>query len=196
MRVLNIRGFCEGNNPDVGAFKPAQENKAYPLGTLFRTGADSSALLVFSPQESVQLLAGTEVVAATPDKNPDGRVVRLVAGLGTRAVDRTDDDYTRLIALNEPELRPETNFGAIARHAQRRMDALDLVENRVVTGPFADLVADNNDFPQELFTTREQPGLPPFLTFDGLLKETSFVNQMRAILECLHAAYPQGQRLR
>lgn len=80
VRVLNIRGFCEVNNPDVGAFKPAQENKAYPLGTLFRTGADSSALLVFSPQESVQLLAGTEVVAATPDKNPDGRVVRLVAG--------------------------------------------------------------------------------------------------------------------
>ena len=116
-------------------------------------------------------------------------VVRLVAGLGTRAVDRSDDDYTRLIALNEPELRPETNFGAIARHAQRRMDALDLTANRVVTGPFADLIVDNDDFPQDLFTTREQPGLPPFLTFDGLLKETAFVSQMRAILECLHTAY-------
>ena len=44
--------------------------------------------------------------------------MRLVAGLGTRAVDRADDDYTRLIALDAPELRPETSFGAIARHAQ------------------------------------------------------------------------------
>jgi pyruvate,water dikinase len=68
-------------------------------------------------------------------------VVRLVAGLGTRAVDRADDDYTRLIALNEPELRPETSFGAIARHAQRRMDSLDLERNAVVSGPFAELVA-------------------------------------------------------
>lgn len=74
-------------------------------------------------------------------------VVRLVAGLGTRAVDRADDDYTRLIALNEPELRPETNFGAIARRAQRRMDALDLDENKVITGPFVELVDGEEDFP-------------------------------------------------
>ncbi len=116
-------------------------------------------------------------------------VIRLVAGLGTRAVDRTDDDYTRLIALNEPDLRPETNFGAIARHAQRRMDALDLDENRIVTGAFADLVKDEADFPLELFTTREQPGHPPFLTFDGMLKKTSFVSDMSTVLGRLQAAY-------
>ena len=116
-------------------------------------------------------------------------VVRLVAGLGTRAVDRTDDDYTRLIALNEPDLRPETNFGAIARHAQRRMDALDLQENKVVTGSFAELVGTESDFPLDLFTTRERPDRPPFLTFDGLLKKTPFVEDMRTILGHLDAAY-------
>jgi hypothetical protein len=116
-------------------------------------------------------------------------VVRLVAGLGTRAVDRTDDDYTRLVALNAPDLRPETNFGAIARHAQRRMDALDLQDNRMVTGPFADLVRGEKDFPLDLFTSREQPDRPAFLTFDGLLKETTFVADMRALLGRLDAAY-------
>lgn len=116
-------------------------------------------------------------------------VVRLVAGLGTRAVDRTDDDYTRLIALNAPDLRPETNFGAIARHAQRRMDALDLQENEVVTGPFAELAGAEADFPIDLFTTRERPDRPPFLTFDGLLEKTPFVGDMRTMLGELHAAY-------
>jgi hypothetical protein len=116
-------------------------------------------------------------------------VVRLVAGLGTRAVDRADDDYTRLIALNAPELRPETNFGAIARHAQRRMDAIDLEQNRIVTGPFAELTEGEEDFPLELFTTREQPDRPPFLTFDGLLKKTSFVDTLRTLLDNLQAAY-------
>ena len=115
-------------------------------------------------------------------------VIRLVAGLGTRAVDRSDDDYTRLVALNEPELRPETTFGAIARHAQRRMDALDLQSNEVVSGPFAEMVADACNFPLALFTSREEPGKPAFLTFDPLLK-TPFVAVMREIIACLHAAY-------
>ena len=116
-------------------------------------------------------------------------VVRLVAGLGTRAVDRADDDYTRLIALNEPDLRPETSFGAIARHAQRRMDALDLDANEVITGPFADLVREESDFPFALLTRSEQPGGPAFLTFDGLLQTTSFVADMRGMLGCLQTAY-------
>lgn len=116
-------------------------------------------------------------------------VVRLVAGLGTRAVDRADDDYTRLIALGAPELRPETSFGAIARHAQRRMDTLDLRENKVVTGPFAELVRGQADFPHALFTTREADDRPAFLTFDGLIADTDFVADVRAVLAALHAAY-------
>jgi hypothetical protein len=116
-------------------------------------------------------------------------VVRLVAGLGTRAVDRADDDYTRLVALNAPELRPETHFGAIARHAQRRMDTLDLQANAVVTGPFAELVKGQADFPADLFTTREAQDRPPFLTFDGLIARTDFVSDLRTVLATLHAAY-------
>ena len=80
VRVMNIQGVCEVNNPDVGQFAPAQNDKAYPLGTAFRTGLGSSAILVFSAQESVQLLASTEVIAACPDKKPEARIVRLVSG--------------------------------------------------------------------------------------------------------------------
>jgi pyruvate,water dikinase len=116
-------------------------------------------------------------------------VIRLVAGLGTRAVDRTDDDYTRLVALNAPELRPETNFGDIARHAQRRMDALDLDADRIVRGPFAEMVREQADFPLELFTTCEEAGKPAFLTFDRLLRNTHFVADLRDMLATLHAAY-------
>ncbi len=116
-------------------------------------------------------------------------VLRLVAGLGTRAVDRSDDDYTRLIALNAPSLRPEDNFGAIARHAQRRMDTLDLQGNQVVSGPFAQYVSEQTDFPMALFTSRESPERPAFLTFDGLVAETGFVPDMRQMLHTVHAAY-------
>lgn len=116
-------------------------------------------------------------------------VIRLVAGLGTRAVDRADDDYTRLVALNAPELRPETNFGEIARHAQRRMDAIDLETGQVVRGPYASMVSEQTDFPFEFFTTREEAGKPAFLTFERLLRDTAFVADMRELLSTLRSAY-------
>ena len=45
------------------------------------------------------------------DIDPKAGFLRLVFGLGTRAVDRTGDDYTRLVALNDPGRRPETAEG-------------------------------------------------------------------------------------
>ncbi len=116
-------------------------------------------------------------------------VIRLVAGLGTRAVDRADDDYTRLVALNAPELRPETSFGDIARHTQRRMDALDLEANRITSGPFTEMVKEQEGYPLGLFTTREDAGRPAFLTFERLLGETPFVADMREMLDQLQSAY-------
>jgi hypothetical protein len=42
--------------------------------------------------------------------------VRLVWGLGTRAVDRVGNDFPRLIALSHPLLRPSTNPKLIRRY--------------------------------------------------------------------------------
>ena len=50
------------------------------------------------------------IEASGEGANPKAGVMRLVFGLGTRAVDRADDDYTRLVALNAPARRPEANF--------------------------------------------------------------------------------------
>ena len=116
-------------------------------------------------------------------------VVRLVAGLGTRAVDRHDDDYTRLMALNTPGLRPENNFGAIVKYAQRRMDALDFDQNRVVAAPLDEIIGDGRDFPLDLFISHEGHDSPAILTFDGLLERTTLVADLRFILGRLHRAY-------
>ena len=73
------------------------------------------------------------------------------------------------------------------------MDALDLQQNRLVSGPFAELVMGADDFPFALFTSRdtshERGEGPAFLTFDGLVSRTGFVDDMRALLATLHAAY-------
>ena len=127
-----------------------------------------------------------------PRIDPKAGVVRLVFGLGTRAVDRADDDYTRLVALNAPHLRPETNFDDICDNAQRRMDALDLETNRFTSAHFLDILNDARDLPLDLFLSEQcVPDQPSrrALTFDGLLRETGFVDDQREILAQLELAY-------
>jgi hypothetical protein len=129
------------------------------------------------------------------DIDPKAGVLRLVFGLGTRAVNRFDDDYTRIVALNAPNRRPESNFEEIRQYAQRRIDYLDLEANQLVSGYFADATRDASDLPLELFTStdrrqQEIRGAQTWvLTFDKLLSETDFVKDMRDILADLQSAY-------
>lgn len=133
--------------------------------------------------------------------DPAAGVVRLVFGLGTRAVDRIDDDYTRVVALNAPELRPESGFDQVRRYAQRRVDVLDLAANRLLTKDFIDVLAECPSLPIDMFASRDEeverrasetgkPYAPAWvLTFERLLSETPFARDMRDMLRSLEQAY-------
>lgn len=128
--------------------------------------------------------------------DPKAGVVRLVFGLGTRAVDRSDDDYTRIVAMNAPERRPESNFDQVCQYAQRRMDYLDLEANQLVSGEFDDLQrACSADLPMALFASEDRSRRDSgsqsrlVLTFDGLLSDTDFVAKLRSVLAGLERAY-------
>lgn len=79
-RLFNCQGSCEVNNPDVKAFQPALSNKAYPMGTVVRTGAGGGVIVAFSAQESLQVLENSEVLVGVPENCPDGRLVCLHSG--------------------------------------------------------------------------------------------------------------------
>ena len=138
--------------------------------------------------------------------DPEAGMLRLVFGLGTRAVDRSDDDYTRLVALNAPERRAESDFDMVRRHAQRKVDVIDLEGNLVVSTDFPAAAQRSPKLPLRLFASRDAqlerltrerraPGSSPsrvfswVLTFDELLSNTSFVDDMRDMLRVLHDAY-------
>jgi hypothetical protein len=127
--------------------------------------------------------------------DPKAGVVRLVFGLGTRAVDRSDDDYTRIVALNAPNRRPEANFDEVREHAQQRVDYLDLEANQLVSGYFTDLVTAHPELPLEMVASRgatqerHRSQAAWVLTFDRVLTDTRFVEDMRGILTTLQGAY-------
>jgi pyruvate, water dikinase len=133
--------------------------------------------------------------------DPAAGMVRLVFGLGTRAVDRSDDDYTRVVALNEPTRRPESDAEEIRQYSQRRVDVIDLDASQLVSYEFSRILERNPDLPVELFADEDrelarlaaESNLPAasawLLTFDSLLSETPFVADMREMLSILHGAY-------
>ncbi len=133
--------------------------------------------------------------AWSPDIDPHAGVLRLVYGLGTRAVERVDDDYTRVVALNAPMRRPEADFDAICRHSQRRVDYIDLDADALCCGDFQTLALTGGDAPISLFASLD-PGADGatgsaywFLTFEDVLARTAFVADMRAILSTLQRVY-------
>jgi hypothetical protein len=136
------------------------------------------------------------------DIDPDAGMLRLVFGLGTRAVDRSDDDYTRLVALNAPQRRPEANIDEVRQYAQRRVDVLEFDANQVSSLGFQEVVERaGKQLPLEMFASRDTAmeqraqdvgikGVFPWvLTFEKLFAETDFVANMRQMLAVLQAAY-------
>lgn len=133
--------------------------------------------------------------------DPEAGLLRLVFGLGTRAVDRADDDYTRVVALNAPDRRPESSFDKIRQYAQRRVDVLDLEANQLVSSDFPEVVQQDAKIPLRLFASRDEQVdrqarergqrdvFSWILTFDELLAETPFVDEMRLMLATLRDAY-------
>ena len=69
--------------------------------------------------------------------------MRLVWGLGTRAVERLGDDFPRLVALSHPNLQPDDSPEAIAYYSQRKVEVIDLQENRKVTLPVREVLKRN-----------------------------------------------------
>lgn len=134
-------------------------------------------------------------------KREDG-FLRLVTGLGTRAVNRVGEDYPRLVFLSHPTLRPETTPEAITHYAQHLIDAIDLDRNQVTTLTPAELFADDYPPLRYLASLREDDGLMPIrslgprlgrdrlvLTFETLLARTDFAAGMRVILQRLEHQY-------
>jgi hypothetical protein len=121
------------------------------------------------------------------DINPGAGMLRLVVGLGTRAVDRVEGDYPRIVSLDQPLLVPHADPENRRRFTQHDVDVLDLAQNTWRTVPLTDLREEALTLPLDLFAERDNAGW--LVTFDRLLTETGFATTMRKLLQTLEQAY-------
>jgi hypothetical protein len=128
--------------------------------------------------------------------------LRIVWGLGTRAVDRVANDYPRMVALSHPQLRPEGGAEEIKRYSQRFIDLIDLADNQLKTLPISEVLSvdypsvrflasvDKEGYLQPMFSqSRDIDPQKMVLTFETLLKDTTLVPLMKAILKKLERRY-------
>ncbi len=113
--------------------------------------------------------------------DPKAGMLRLVLGLGTRAVNRVENDYPRIVALDDPLLKAHSGLNDARRFSQHDVDPLNLEENRFQSLPLEQVVREELDARLDLVGTRDMEaadrlralGRPEtdswILTFDELL---------------------------
>ncbi|ANA40998.1 hypothetical protein A2G06_12750 [Geobacter anodireducens] len=137
----------------------------------------------------------------SPRLKRDDGLCRLVPGLGTRAVDRISNDYPVLLSPGQPALRVNVTPDEIRRYSPAKVDVINLQDRVFETVPLDRLLhGHGRDIPHlshlisayrdgqichiptmELHLNRDEM----VATFDGLVKRTPFIRQIKAILQAL-----------
>jgi hypothetical protein len=138
----------------------------------------------------------------SPQIRREDGFIRLVWGLGTRAVDRVGNDYPRLVALSHPLLHPTSSTQEIRHYSQQYVDLINLEDNKFESPPVETVLdshypllrylvqIDQGGYLTPLRTSILEGGIQQLvLTFDGLLRRTPFAARMRTILQLLEKNY-------
>jgi predicted nucleotidyltransferase len=130
-------------------------------------------------------------------------LIRMVVGLGTRAVDRIGDDYPIIISPGKPNISVYTEVNEYIRYSPHKIDLINLDTNKFETVDLRNLLKEAGDkipFVNLLFSIVEEHhlrkpvgiGINPkeqelVVTFDNLFNGTNFIDVINKILKLLES---------
>ncbi len=133
--------------------------------------------------------------------DPKAGMLRLVLGLGTRAVDRVEGDYPRIVALDEPMKLPLKGHEDLRRFSQKDIDLINVTDNSLQSLPLSRVIREGinlnleqyGELDREAIDRLRERGRPPqqlwLLTFEHLLTRTVFPKMMHDLLKAIETAY-------
>ncbi|HQK79949.1 MAG TPA: PEP/pyruvate-binding domain-containing protein, partial [Syntrophales bacterium] len=133
--------------------------------------------------------------------DPRAGMLRIVFGLGTRAVNRVENDYPRIVALDAPLVKPHGALEDIRRFSQHDVDVLNLEDNRFHSLSLSQVVGEGLDARLDLIGVRDTEAaerlratgrrVPDLwvLTFDEFMTATPFTEIMSRMLKTLEEVY-------
>jgi predicted nucleotidyltransferase len=132
-------------------------------------------------------------------------LLRIVPGLGTRAVDRISDDYPAMISPGKPELRVNSTIEEKIRYSPKKLDVINLKTGKFETIELSGLLEESgNDYPfinnivsevddKHLRTPRmighDYKKNLHIATFEGLTSKTTVVSDIKILLDLFKEKY-------
>ncbi|MCD7826534.1 MAG: PEP/pyruvate-binding domain-containing protein [Clostridiaceae bacterium] len=132
--------------------------------------------------------------------DPCAGMLRLVMGLGTGAVDRTQGSYPRLVSLDMPRATAATTIAEKHQFSQRKVDLINTVSGEVEHSSLA-VIADKmpeylkrilleHDYEAEsAFRERGQRREVYFISCEGLVRKQELMDMMRDCMAVIQDAY-------
>ncbi len=133
-------------------------------------------------------------------RREDG-LIRMVPGLGTRAVDRVPDDYPILVVPGQPNLRINQAIDEVMRYSPKKLDVINMETHTLETVEMEELLRECGArypaFDRVFSVLREEMLQRPVgllfdterdelvATFEGLISKTPFLKQFDAIMKSL-----------
>ncbi|MCP4546526.1 MAG: pyruvate, phosphate dikinase [bacterium] len=170
------------------------------MGILIQEVVGKQAGKYFLPAFAGVAFSNNEFRWSPRIKREDG-IIRLVPGLGTRAVDRISDDYPILLVPGKPYLRANVALDEIIRYSPRMADVINLETETFETIELEELLRETGaDYPgfnavfskeEEGILNRVSPLLTDFdkdhliPTLEGQLADNKFLASMGNILKLL-----------
>ncbi|MCM8776488.1 MAG: PEP/pyruvate-binding domain-containing protein, partial [Candidatus Omnitrophica bacterium] len=133
--------------------------------------------------------------------NPRAGLLRIVFGLGTRAVNRIEGDYPRIVALDNPLRKPYADMQDVRKFSQHEVDLINTEKNILENLAFSKIVEEQEYKPLERVAVRdydaarmmgERGGTDKeywILTLDPVFSDHSLVDSFRQILKTLESQY-------
>lgn len=133
--------------------------------------------------------------------DPKSGMLRAVFGLGTRAVNRVDGDYPRMVALDAPLRRPYAETEDLRKFSQHQVDVINTRRNILDTIPFEALIAEKIEIELDRVAIRDDeaaslmkarnasPKEYWILTLDSLFSAPAIVDAFKKILQVLERIY-------
>ncbi len=128
-------------------------------------------------------------------------LLRLVFGLGTRAVNRIENDYSRIMALDFPKKQMLYGKGDLKQYSQHYADVLDTQKNELISIEKNELMEEDYNTDISLIASEDieanrltkELGIKNkkywILTYEKLIDETDFIKNMHSMMQTIQKAY-------
>ena len=132
--------------------------------------------------------------------DPTAGMLRLVMGLGTSAVDRTEGSYPRLVSLDKPLATIAKNCAEKHKYSQRKLELINRAEGKLMQVPLdtiepfmpnylKKLLLEHDHDAENMFRERGQNRTIEFISCQGIVSKEIIMQNMRDIMSTIQSEY-------